>query len=55
MLEDYLYDEQIYRSSDPQQVLAELEGLYEGMWNQRSQDIDWNASRSAPCSPRRRV
>jgi len=55
MLEDYLYDEQIFRSSDPQQVLADLERLYEGMWNQRSKGIDWNSSRSAPCSPRRRI
>ena len=54
-LEDYLYDEQIFRSSDPQQVLADLERLYEGMWNQRSKGIDWNSSRSAPCSPRRRI
>jgi hypothetical protein len=46
-LEDYLYDEHICRSSDPQQVLADLERLYEGMWNERSKGIDWNASRSA--------
>ena len=30
-LDDYLYDEHICRSSDPQQVLADLEWLYEGM------------------------
>jgi len=46
-LEDYLYDEHICRSSDPQQVLADLEWLYEGMWNERSKGIDWNALRSA--------
>ena len=55
MLEDYLYDEQICRSSDPKQVLANLEGLYEGMWNERSKSIDWNASRSAPCFSRRQI
>ena len=47
VLEDYLYDEQICRSSDDQQVLADLEWLYEGMWNERSKSIDYNASRSA--------
>ncbi len=46
VLEDYLYDEQIYRSSDPQQVLADLESLYKGMWNQRSNTLDWDATRS---------
>ena len=48
-LEDYLYDEQIYRSSDPRQVLADLEMLYEGMWNQRSNTLDWSSGRSALC------
>jgi hypothetical protein len=47
VLEDYLYDEQITRSSDPKQVLADLERLYKGMWNQRSNTLDWNAARSA--------
>jgi hypothetical protein len=51
-LEDYLYDEQIYRSSDPKQVLADLEMLYEGMWNQRSNNLDWSAIRSARCFSR---
>lgn len=46
-LDDYLYDEQIYRSPDPKQVLADLEGLYQGMWNQRSHTLDWNATMSA--------
>jgi len=54
-LEDYLYDEHISRSSDPQQVLADLEWLYEGMWNERSKDIDCNASRSAQYSIRRPI
>ncbi len=54
-LEDYLYDEHICRSSDPQQVIADLEWLYEGMWNERSKGIDWNASRSAVCSTRRPI
>jgi len=51
-LEDYLYDEQISRSSDPKNVLADLERLYQGMWNQRSSTIDWNAARSALCFAR---
>jgi len=55
VLEDHLYDEQICRSSDPQQVLADLEWIYEGMWNERSKSIDWNASRSALCSTRRPI
>jgi hypothetical protein len=55
VLEDYLYDEQICRSSDPTHVLADLEWLYEGMWNERSKGIDWNASRSAMCSTRRQI
>ena len=46
VLEDHLYDEQIDRSSDPQQVLADLERLYEGMWNQGSRTLDWNATAS---------
>jgi hypothetical protein len=50
--EDYRYDEHICRSSDPQKVLADLERLYEGMWNPRSNAIDWNASRSALCFSR---
>jgi hypothetical protein len=54
-LEDYLYDEHVYRSSDPQQVIADLEWLYEGMWNERSKGIDWNASRSALCSTGRPI
>ena len=44
-LEDYLYDEQICRSSDPKQVLADLERLYKGMWNRRSNTLDWNSAR----------
>jgi hypothetical protein len=55
VLEDYLYDEHIFRSSDPQLVLADLERLYEGMWNEHSKSIDWNASRSAPCFSRRQI
>jgi hypothetical protein len=46
-LEDYLYDEQLPRSPDPEQVIANLEGLYQGMWNRRSNTLDWNAARSA--------
>jgi hypothetical protein len=49
MLEDHLYDEQLHRSSDPQQVLADLERLYHGMWNERSDTLDWDATRSALC------
>lgn len=51
-LEDHLYDEQIQRSSDPQQVLADLESLYDGMWNQRLRTLEWNATRSARCFAR---
>jgi hypothetical protein len=54
-LEDYLYDEHICRSSDPQQVVADLEWLYEGMWNERSKRIDWNPSRSALYFTRRPI
>jgi len=54
-LEDYLYDEHICRSSDPQQVLADLEWVYEGMWNERSKSIVWNASRSALYVSRRPI
>jgi hypothetical protein len=53
--EDHLYDEQICRSSDPQQFLADLEWLYEGMWNERSNSIDWNGSTSALCLSRRQI
>ncbi len=49
MLEDYLYDEHIYRSPDPKQVLDELERLYRGMWNERSNTLDWKAGSSALC------
>lgn len=49
VLEDYLYDEQICRSSDSQRVLADLEWLYKSMLNERSKSIDWNVLRSAPC------
>ena len=52
---DYLYDEHIHRSADPQRVLDDLESLYRGMWNQRSKSIDWNASRSAVCFSRRLI
>jgi hypothetical protein len=53
--EDSLYDERISRSSDPQQVLADLENLYEGMWNQRSNTIDWNAATPARSSASPRI
>jgi len=45
-LEDHLYDEQLDRSSDPQQVIEELENLYQGIWNQQSKTLDWNAAAS---------
>jgi hypothetical protein len=45
MLEDYLYDERIDRSPNPKQVLADLEQLYKGMWNRRTNAIDWDARR----------
>jgi hypothetical protein len=46
-LEDHLYDEQMDRSPEPQQVLADLERLYEGMWNQRSNTLDWSAAKAS--------
>ena len=46
-LQDYLYDEHICRSSDPKQVLADLESLYNGMWSQHSNTLHWHAARSA--------
>jgi len=53
-LEDYLYDEQINRSPEPQQVLADLESLYSGMWNPRTNTLEWNATRSSCCFGRPR-
>jgi hypothetical protein len=47
LLEDHLYDEHICRASDSRQTLANLENLYKGMWNQRSNAIDWSAGSSA--------
>ncbi len=52
VFEDHLYDEQMDRSSDPKQVVADLEKLYDGMWNQRSNSLDWDATRSARCFAR---
>jgi hypothetical protein len=43
MLDDHLYDERIERSPDPDKVLSDLELLYRGMWNERSNTLDWNA------------
>jgi hypothetical protein len=45
-MEDTLYDEHICRSPDPEQVLADLDRLYQGMWNPRSNTLDWNAAKS---------
>jgi hypothetical protein len=54
-LEDYLYDEQIYRSPDPRQVLSDLETLYSGMWNRRSNTLDWDAIRATQSFARPRI
>jgi hypothetical protein len=43
VLEDHLYDEQIEHSIDPNQLLKDLERLYKGSWNPRSNILDWNA------------
>ena len=47
-LEDYLYDEHICRFPKSQQVLDELESLYKGMWDRRSNSIDWRAKKAGP-------
>jgi hypothetical protein len=46
-LEDHLYDEQIQHSSNPAQLLADVERLYQDSWNPRSNTLDWNSRRSA--------
>ena len=41
MLEDQLYDEQVERSTEPGQLLDDLERLYKDSWTQRSDTIAW--------------
>jgi hypothetical protein len=48
VLEDNLYDEEIDPYPQPKQLLDDLEKLYKGSWNQRSNTLDWDASRSLP-------
>lgn len=52
VLEDHLYDEEIDPSPEPKQLLDDLERLYEGSWNQRSNTLDWNVGRSGACAAR---
>ena len=47
VLEDHLYDEQINHSLNPIQILDDLERLYKGSWNQRSNTLDWNTVRAS--------
>jgi hypothetical protein len=44
VLEDHLYDEEINDSLTPKQLLDELERLYKGSWNQRTNTLDWNSA-----------
>ena len=39
-LEDHLYDEQIDHSSNPKQLLEDVESLYKDSWNQSSHTLD---------------
>jgi len=47
VLEDHLYDEQINHSLNPKELLDDLERLYKGSWNQRTNTLDWNVVRSS--------
>jgi len=46
VLEDHLYDEQIDHSSNPKQLLEDVESLYKDSWNQSSHTLDWDVKRS---------
>ena len=52
VLEDHLYDEQINHSHDPTQLLEDLERLYKGSWNQRTNTLDWSTVRASMCASR---
>jgi len=52
VLEDHLYDEQINHSQDPTQLLEDLERLYKGSWNQRTNTLDWSTVRASMCASR---
>jgi hypothetical protein len=52
MLEDHFYDEQIDRSSDPKQLLDDIERLYKDSWNQRSNTLHLNVRRSGTVAAR---
>ena len=47
LLEDHLYDEQTEHSSDPMQLLQDIETLYKDSWNRRSNILDWDVKRAA--------
>jgi hypothetical protein len=44
VLEDHLYDEEINDSLTPELLLDEIERLYRGSWNQRTNTLDWNSA-----------
>ena len=52
VLEDHLYDEEIKDSPTPKQLLDEIERLYKGSWNQRTNTLDWNSAWGAMCASR---
>jgi len=52
MLEDHLYDEEIGHSSDPKQLIEDVERLYKDSWNQRSHTLDWDMKRSGAFAAR---
>jgi hypothetical protein len=51
-LEDHLYDEQVCHSSNPSQLLIDLDWFYGGLWNQHSHTLDWSVRRSDLCFAR---
>jgi hypothetical protein len=51
VLEDYLYDEQINHSSNPRQLLEDVESLYRDAWNQCSNTLDWDGRRAGDAGP----
>jgi len=48
ILEDHLYDEEMSHSSNPKNLIQDVEGLYEDSWNQCSRTLDWDVKRSGP-------
>lgn len=52
VLEDHLYDEQVDHSSDPKQLLEDVERLYSDSWNQRSYTLNWDVRRAGTSAAR---